>query len=763
VTGTISVIPVPGATPDAAMLASEWLLTNALGGFAMGTAAGVPTRRYHAWLVASLKPPVRRTVALHSCVERVEVVRPMAGAKPGRESSPGASGPAGASGAPWASAPAVVELSAYRFGDGSLAPGGLANLVRFTRDPTGGCSWEYSSGGVTVVRSLALVRGKNACIVRYEVVHVPPGARAKLVVRPLVALRDFHSLMRHPGRDGLFKVEPSSAGVLVRGWWGDGPCVRLADGAGRAGACSFTHDEQWWWNFLYERERERGQDHLEDLFSPGEFVVEFDRPGAFELAVGVGRPGGAPDEATSFEAANATRRSHLAPIVSAGAAGVPSADAGACATLAAAADDFVVVSEPVSPGSKAGRTSVIAGYPWFADWGRDTLISLPGLMLATGRHAEALDTLRTFGAHVRAGLVPNRFDDFSGLPHYNTADASLWFVHAACEYLNATADRDGFDRLLKPACLEIVGAYQHGTSVPGEPDDRGGQTESEGAPIAMDPADGLIFAGSPMTQLTWMDAKRDGVVFTPRFGKPVELSALWHHALRALAEALAPAGPSRTTATGDPGDRTRAADLRTLADRVAASFRARFYQSRLGYCADCLVPGNGHASPAWTGATELRPNQLYAVSLEYSALLPEQQRSVVAAVGRTLVTPQGVRTLDPAARGYRGRYAGPLMELDAAYHNGTAWPYLLGTYAEAVLRSEGFSAESRRKARGVLAGLARRLSRVSSGAGDPVCLGQLPEVVDGDDESSAPQRAGGCPAQAWSVAECLRVLKLCGE
>ncbi len=736
----------------AALLATEWLLTNGLGGFAMGTAAGVPTRRYHAWLVASLKPPVRRVVALHSCVERVEVF----GSGPGGQSSAGAPTP----GKP-------LELSTYRFEGGAAAPGGLANLVAFTRDPMGGCSWEYAGAGVKVTRTLVLARGANAASVRYEVSGLALGARARLVVRPMVAMRDFHSLLRHPGRDGLFKVDASSPGVVVRGWWGDGPSLRLGPPGG--GACEFTRDEQWWWNFRYEREAERGQDFVEDLFSPGEFSVELASAGAWELGASVGRPGESPPSVSDLASTStsiAARRKHLAPIIAAATAGAPSESAGPRAALAVAADDFVVASEPVTPphpSATTGRTSVIAGYPWFADWGRDTLISLPGLMLATGRVSEAFDTLRTFAAHVRAGLVPNRFDDFSGLPHYNTADASLWFVNSACEYLQATGDRTGFERALKPACLEIVHAYQHGTSVPGEQNGAGG-SEAAGAPIAMDPADGLIFAGSPNTQLTWMDAKRDGVVFTPRYGKPVELSALWHHSLRSLAEALAPAGREKTGAVPIAHeDRTRAADLRTIADRVASSFRTRFYQERLGYCADCLVPGSGHASPTWGAATELRPNQVYAVSLEYSPLLPEQQRSVVAAVGRTLLTPLGMRTLDPSAPGYRGRFRGNLAELDAAYHNGTAWPYLLGAYAEAVLRAGAFSQESRQKARGILTPLAAMLTRTSSGKGDVVCVGQLPEVEDGDDTRAEPQRAGGCPAQAWSVAECLRVLRLCGE
>jgi len=760
--------PGPAGRPDPeALCATEWLLTNGLGGFAMGTAAGIPTRRYHGWLIASLKPPVRRVVALHSCVERLEIFEargPGSGSGSGPKPGPGGQSSAGA---PARGAPKVIELSSYRFADGSTSPGGLAHLVKFTRDPMGGCSWEYGGGGgadeggVRITRSLALARGMNALSVRYELSGLPASARARLIVRPLVALRDFHALLRHPGRDGLFRVQPSSAGAIVRGWWGDGPSLKLGGGD----SCAFTHDEQWWWNFRYDREAERGQDFVEDLFSPGEFGVDLTSASAWELGAGVGRPGAAPDEPVPFAGAIAGRREHLASIVGAATAGAAGDSAEARAALAVAADDFVVSSEPVKASATIGRTTVIAGYPWFADWGRDTLISLPGLMLATGRFPEAFDTLRTFAAHVRDGLVPNRFDDFSGLPHYNTADASLWFVNAACEYLRATDDRAGFDRALKPACLGIIAAYQHGTSVPGEQDGQMEQTESSGAPIAMDPADGLIFAGSPNTQLTWMDAKRDGVVFTPRYGKPVELSALWHHALRALAEALAPAGSDKRGAPAPPTpeDRSRAADLRTMADRVAASIRGRFYVSRLGYCADCLVPGSGHDAPTWTATTELRPNQLFAVSLEYSALLPEQQRSVVAAVGRTLLTPLGVRTLDPSAREYRGRFAGPLPMLDAAYHNGTAWPYLLGPFAEAVLRAGAFSSEARRRARDLLTPLVARLTRPSAGAGDLVCLGQLPEVVDGDDTKAAPQRAGGCPAQAWSVAECLRVLKLCGE
>jgi predicted glycogen debranching enzyme len=383
--------------------------------------------------------------------------------------------------------------------------------------------------------------------------------------------------------------------------------------------------------------------------------------------------------------------------------------------LVAAAEDFVVRR---GAGPEAG-TSIIAGYPWFSDWGRDSAISLPGLLLSTRRFTEARQVLETFAKNRKNGLIPNLFNDRTGEAEYNTVDASLWFLHAACEYRRASGDRAGFDGPIRAACLEIIDAYTRGT-------DYG---------IRMDPADGLIAAGDETSQLTWMDAKRDGVVFTPRHGKAVEINALWHHGLVSLAEVV------------EKDDAKRAAEMRLIAGTVATSFRAKFWNSAKNCCHDVLLPG---PKGAWKPDTRLRPNQVFAASLRHSPLEPERRRHVVAFLKGRLLTPMGLRTLEPVDPGYKPRYRGTMWDRDAAYHNGTVWPWLLGPYAEAVLRAGEFSTSARLEALGVLRPLIARLDRES--------LGQLPEVFDADDSPEDPRRPGGCVAQAWSVAETLRVL-----
>jgi predicted glycogen debranching enzyme len=354
-------------------------------------------------------------------------------------------------------------------------------------------------------------------------------------------------------------------------------------------------------------------------------------------------------------------------------------------------------------------TTVIAGYPWFGDWGRDTMIALPGLMLCTNRFDEARSCLMLYAQHLRNGLIPNVFDDYGGAAHYNTADASLWFVHAVYALWNWKKQID--DELLH-ACREVIRAYQNGTDFN----------------ISMD-KDGLISAGDEGSQLTWMDAKRDGVVFTPRHGKAVEINALWFNALNCLAEM-----------TKDKRERD---DLIALSHEAADSFRAKFWWQERACLYDALNPNANQ---------KIRPNQIFAVSLPFSPLNEHQQRAVANIVEQGLLTPFGLRTLDRDDPDYRGRYEGNLFERDRAYHNGTVWPWLIGPFCEAILRVEKSSAASKQRVRSILQPLIDEMSNTEGGR----CLGQIAEVYDGD----PPHRPSGCPAQAWSVAEVLRILTL---
>ncbi len=653
---------------------TEWLLPDGLGGFAMGTALGTPTRRYHGLLVAAVRPPVERMAILTQIAERLAL-------------EPDGSAGGGA-------VPMAPEwwLTPLRFESGPR-PADPGLLTRFEKGPSW-VRWVFAlPGGGTVEKRLDLARGRNAARVRYRV----EGAtrRGCLELRPLLSLRDFHSLRRRDMHD--YSVRTAGEGVIV--------ATREAGVLIEHRDLTFHDEREQWRHLSFEWESRRGLDSAEDVFMPRRFQLHFE-------------PSRACEGELRFSAEVEPGRNDIGfatpavPGLAHAVSRVPKHDAEArqaVARLTEAASTFVV-------GRKAGLegrpgVTVIAGYPWFADWGRDTMIALPGLLMETGRFDEALVTLELFGQYVRRGLLPNRFDDYTGGAHYNTVDASLWFLHAATEYRLRTGDEAGFSRLVEP-CVKIVEAYQHGTDYE----------------IHLD-HDGLIAAGSANTQLTWMDAQRDGVTFTPRFGKCVEINALWHHGLRRLAEAMGEHAPYRAT------------QMQELAERCAASFA--WFICPDGGLYDRLRP----AASRWDPVAEVRPNQIFAASLSYAPLDDAHRADVVQTVRASLLTPYGLRTLAPGSPGYRGRFEGNLFDRDAAYHNGTVWPWLMGPYVEAALRVDS-SEKSCAELRALLKSLTARM--------EEHCLGQVSEVCDGDE----PHAPDGCPAQAWSVAELLRAWML---
>lgn len=668
------------------MLGVEWLLTDGLGGYAMGTALGAPTRRWHALLVGATNPPVGRMCAWNATVDTLTL--------------------GGGDGAAHR-----VDLSTFRFDENTLHPDGHARLVRFERrglraqdEPS--CRWVWREGGAEVTRTLSMLWKTGGARLVYTALAP---SRAAVRIAPLVSLRSAQDLIRRGDGLGVERVDESCV-IVRRG----GLALRL-----RAEGARFEHAPDWWTNFRYDKERERQYDCVEDLFTPGAFVLEAAAgvEARCEIVGTLGRDGVFPDERRAR-----TRRVHMAGVVRA----AETRGYTALSALACAADDFVV--ERTVDGVRGA--TIIAGYPWFADWGRDAMIALPGLLLTTGRYDEALSALNTFGAHVRNGLVPNCYDERTGEPHYNSVDASLWFLRAACEFGAATSGHgaptlpDG----LLTRCFDIVDNFIRGTDFN----------------IGVDERDGLLYAGDEHTQLTWMDAKRDGVVFTPRFGKCVELNALWVHCLRALA------------GLGNAGARARRDELLRRADDAAGSFSRLFWRERLGCLADRLAPegrtGETSEGVRWVPVDEVRPNQLFAAALERSPLTLAQRRAVVACARERLLTPRGVRTLAPGSPGYRARYEGSMFERDGAYHNGTAWPWLIGAYCEGALRAGGFDGASREEARRALAPI---MASVREG-----CIGQIGEVADAEGTPDAPQREDGCPAQAWSVAEALRIAAL---
>jgi predicted glycogen debranching enzyme len=390
-----------------------------------------------------------------------------------------------------------------------------------------------------------------------------------------------------------------------------------------------------------------------------------------------------------------------------------------------AADQFIATRQqnqqrPTEPGSKTAakekKTTILAGFPWFADWGRDAFVSLPGLLLLTGKLEEAESVLVTFANTAADGLIPNHFDDNTNVAYFNSIDASLWFIHAAFQYYYAGGNKETFNRQLLPIIRWIIESYHNGTRFDTRAD-----------------VDGLITSGNEETQLTWMDAKYNGTVFTPRHGKAVEINALWYNGLCYMAQFYA------------DDDIEAAKHYHSMADKAEAGFIKAFTNEITGYLNDCIRPdGSIDAS--------LRPNQIFAVSLPFSPLPLEWQKKVVDTVQEKLLTPYGLRTLESSDARYKGQYTGPPAQRDEAYHQGTVWPYLMGPFIESYLKVNDFSNDSRQKAAEFIEPLMRHLT-------EDACLGQISEIFDGD----APHRPRGCVAQAWSIAELIRAYHLIND
>jgi predicted glycogen debranching enzyme len=633
-------------------VSQEWLLTNGQGGFAAGTVVGCNTRRYHGLLVAATLPPVGRVLALSRLGEQLVLDGNAAGAH---------------------------EFSVNRFRD-AVFPRGDQYLRRF--DLGDAARWAYDVDGARVTKQVQLLWGRNVVGVRYDVESPDPARKLRLSLAPFTGLRDFHA-MRRAG-DVHFDVTAGPRDVKVAE---ERLALRVWADAGR-----FEEAADWWYGHVYPVETDRGQDDTEDLFTPGRFVVE----GTGKLSItlwadidGLGRRAASqagalhpPMRSFDWDGELAARRAAIEATVSPKAP-VKAADSQAVKRLAHAANDFIVYRK--APDGADGST-VLAGYPWFADWGRDTFISLPGLFLTTGRFAQAKQVLGVFASYVSEGMIPNRFDDYDNTPHYNTVDASLWFIHAAFEYARLSGDKAAFDRTLLPACQAILKGYRSGT--------RFG--------IKMDERDALITQGDSSTQLT------------PRQGKAVEINALWYHALRLMKD-----------------DAT--------ADRVKESFAKAFWVSPFRGLADVVHADDG------TKDLAIRPNQIFAVSLPNSPLTPDQQSAVVEVVRRELLTPAGLRTLSRDHVRYQGRYAGPQPVRDEAYHNGTIWPWPIGAFLDAYLKVNGRSPQSILQARAWLRPLI-------DGMQTTACIGSISEIYEADT-----LRPVGCPAQAWSVAEVLRL------
>ena len=642
--------------PEAELLSKEWLTSNRIGAYASSTVTGCNTRRYHGLLVAATAPPMGRLVALSQVAEALEIEGQ------------------------------THELATIEF-PGTIHPDGAANLAEFRNDvvPT----FVYRAGGCELVKQVALADSVNAVIVRYTL-H---GGDGTLRLTPFAALRDFHSL-RSAGDPHQMTFETTDGGCVVHDRLQPIPPLYLLAPGGR-----FEPRPQWWYHFHYRVDLARGQGSQEDLYTPGVFEYDLADGQPREFLGSLGDP-----RTLDFDETVARRRQRITEIVeSLG----PEADR-LTRRLAAATDAFVVQRR--FPNS-APKWTILAGYHWFADWGRDAFIALPGLLLSTGRFAQARDVFRTFAEGMADGMVPNRFDDYSGGAHYNSIDASLWFLLAAERYVEATGDVDFWRRTLMPAAKAILTAYQEGTRFDIHAD-----------------ADGLLMGGSPKTQLTWMDVALGEEVVTPRHGKCVEINALWYAAHRILAERC------------EGLDDAFAEQCRHRAALIASAFHRAFWNEP-GQCLfDCIA--DGRADPS------VRPNQIFAVSLPYSPLPEEKQRRVVRVVQGKLLTPYGLRTLSPDDPRYRRRYGGSWESRDRAYHQGTVWAWLMGPFIEAYLKVEHFRPLAVEQARQWLGAFDGHLE--ASG------LGYISEIFDG----APPHEPRGCIAQAWSVGEVLRAKRM---
>jgi predicted glycogen debranching enzyme len=635
----------------------EWLVTNGIGGYASGTVSGVLTSRYHGLLIAALQPPVGRTLL----VTKFDELAVYAGE--------------------------TFSLFADRWVGGRVEPGGYEHLERFRLEGTVPV-WTFCCGDAQLEKRLWMQPGANRTYIRYELLR--GSASMALSVKAVVNYRDHHGNTHLDTQPIPLRAEAVAHGLRIFGLDKGVPYYILSDRAMPA----VRHE--WYQGYFLTVEEGRGLDPVDDNLCAGLLEVTLEPGGSVTFVATT-------DAETNLDSvtAYAARKAYESALLEQAEQTLPDAPA-PIRQLVLAADQFVVRRE--LPGDPDGR-SVIAGYPWFSDWGRDTMITLPGLTLATGRPEVAERILRTFGFYADRGMLPNRFPDEGQAPEYNTVDATLWYFEAIRAYHAATGDTN-LVRDLFPILRDIVDWHVRGTRYQ----------------IQVDPADGLVYAGEPGVQLTWMDAKVDDWVVTPRIGKPVEVNALWYNALCVMAEFA--------RLLGEPPEGCEA-----QADKARAGF-ARFWNKEAGYCYD-VVDGPDGNDPA------LRPNQLFAVSLPHSPLTPEQQKSVVDACARHLLTSHGLRSLAPGHPEYHGRFSGDRRTRDGAYHQGTVWGWLIGPFASAHLKVYHDPA----LAPSFLWPLIHEL--------DAHCVGSLSEVFDGD----PPHRPGGCIAQAWSMAEVLRVWK----
>ena len=627
----------------------EWLETNGLGGWASSSIIGANTRRYHGLLVAAIVPPVERMVLLSKLDETIVT---------GEQR---------------------IELGTNVYNENVIAPHGHQHLTSFTKELFP--QWEYEVEGIKLRKTIAMVYGENTVVIIYDVVEAPQPFTLDLL--PLMAARGYHSLS-HAGpqmhwhadfNDGVFHNQP------------DGKNNVFISVPGAA----YQHTPGWFNNFQYPVEQSRGLDFTEDLFNHGTFSVALKQGDTLGIIVSTEDVAGR--NALELLSKETMRRKLLIST---------QPDDEVVQQLVLAADQFIVTR------GKDLKT-VIAGYHWFTDWGRDTMISLPGLCLSTGRFDDARKILSAFAGSVSEGMLPNHFQDSGEEAEYNNVDGTLWYFIAVYKYLQATGDTAFVLNDILPVLKHIIDWHYAGTRFN----------------IHVDENDGLLFAGEEGQQLTWMDARIGNRVVTPRMGKPVEIQALWYNALRIFSELL--------QLNGQQGD---ALVVTTSAEKVKESFGQLFWYAEGNYLYDNITP-DGKPS------TEFRPNQLFAISLPFALIEGDKAITILQNAEEHLYTPVGLKTLPKTDAHYVPVYSGDQQHRDSAYHEGTVWSWLLGPYIDALVKV----GVEKSKVKKLVDNFAYHLNEA--------CIGSVSEIFDAE----PPHHPRGCIAQAWGVAEWLRVIK----
>lgn len=636
----------------------EWLVTNGIGGYASGTVANLNTRGYHGLLVAALKPPLERTLLLTKLDETAEYDG------------------------------SVYPLFANRWSEDRLDPHGYRQIESFHLEGTIPV-WRFAFGDAILEKRIWMQQGTNTTYIRYDLER---GTQPlKLSIKALVNYRDYHS--RTNADSWRMRVESIERGVRIIAFAESIPFYLLSD----RGLALPVH--QWYYNFELSRERDRGLYYLDDNLHATNFFATIE-PGQSLTLIASTESNPDFNSKEQLELRRTYEQNLLTTWQSSHSNEINAPDW--IKQLVLAADQFIV-QRPL-PNNPDGKT-IIAGYHWFSDWGRDTTIALAGLTLATGRPEVARSIIYTFSQYVSQGMLPNRFPD-DGAPltdaDYNTVDAALWYFEAVRAYHEMTGDDELLNQLF-PILAEIIDWHCQGTRYN----------------IKLDLNDGLLYAGAEGVQLTWMDAKVGNWVVTPRIGKPVEINALWYNALRSMSKFSQRLGKTHNA-------------YETMAETTFKRFR-QFWNPNKGYCFDVLDTPVGNDC-------SLRPNQIFAVSLPESPLTLAQQRSVVEICARMLLTSHGLRSLARNETEYQGYYTGNQFQRDRAYHQGTVWGWLLGPFVLAHLRVFN----DRVRAKEFLKPLAHHLTTAG--------VGSISEIFDGD----APMQPKGCIAQAWSVAEILR-------